>query len=72
MAEHIDVDAEITRNRMALEKIESVILSLTKKLGNETLISKAPVEVVEKEREKLAEAVGQREKIEATLEELAG
>ena len=72
MAEHIDVDAEITRNKKALEKIESVILSLTKKLGNETLISKAPVEVVEKEREKLAEAVGKREKIEATLEELAG
>ena len=72
MAEHIDVDAEIQRNKRALEKIESVILSLTKKLGNETFVSKAPVEVVEKEREKLAEAIGQREKIEATLEELAG
>jgi valyl-tRNA synthetase len=70
MAEHIDVDAEIARNKKALEKIDGVITALTKKLGNETFVSKAPADVVEKEREKLSEATSQREKILGTLGEL--
>jgi valyl-tRNA synthetase len=71
MAEHIDVEAEIARNKKALEKIDGVITALTKKLENETFVSKAPADVVEKEREKLSEATNQREKILSTLGELS-
>jgi len=55
LAEHIDVPAEITRNEKELEKIAGFIAAKEKKLSNESFVSRAPADVIAKEREQLAE-----------------
>jgi len=56
MAGLIDKAAELTRLEKEIGKLEKEITRLSGKLGNEKFISKAPAEVVEKERNRLAEA----------------
>ncbi len=69
----IDKDKEKARLEGEKEKTEKEIARLTGKLNNEGFVAKAPAEVVEKERVKLADAekklVGLRETI-AILEEV--
>jgi valyl-tRNA synthetase len=55
LAEHIDVAAEIARNEKELEKLQGHIAAKEKKLGNESFTSRAPAEVVAREREQLQE-----------------
>jgi valyl-tRNA synthetase len=54
LAEHIDIDAEIARNEKEAEKLRQQIEAKEKKLSNENFISRAPADVVQKERESLA------------------
>ena len=51
----IDKDAEIQRLDKEITKLEKVIKQSSGKLSNENYTAKAPAEVVQKERDKLAE-----------------
>lgn len=72
MAGLIDKEAELKRIDKEHEKQQKVITGLENKLGNEKFVGRAPADVVEKERAKLADAqaelallASQRVKIEA-------
>ena len=55
LAEHIDVGAEKTRLEKEKQQLIGQIASKEKQLGNENFVSRAPAEVVAKERAALAE-----------------
>ncbi|GLS26221.1 valine--tRNA ligase [Marinibactrum halimedae] len=55
MAGLIDVDAELARLQKESDKLEKEIKRLEGKLNNPKFVDKAPVEVVNKEKEKLAD-----------------
>jgi valyl-tRNA synthetase len=55
MAGLIDKDAELTRLAKQIEKLQKDLERTEAKLSNESFVSKAPVEVVDKERQKIAE-----------------
>ena len=63
MAGLIDKDAELARLTKAIEKIEKDVARTEGKLSNENFVSKAPEVVIEKERQKLAEASQQLTKL---------
>ena len=71
MAGVIDVDLELSRIEKECQKFVAEAARLDEKLSNDQFVARAPAEVVEKEREKLAaarEAIAalnvQRERIE--------
>ncbi len=57
----VDIEAEIARNEKLLENLVKQIQSKEGKLSNETFVSRAPADVVQKERDSLAELVSQRD-----------
>jgi valyl-tRNA synthetase len=57
----IDVEKEKSRISKELDEAQKYVVSLEKKLGNEQFVNNAPVDVVQKEKEKLKT---QQEKIE--------
>ena len=72
MAGLIDKDAEIARLSKAIEKLEKDVARTKGKLSNENFVSKAPEAVINKEKEKLADAestlakmIAQKAEIEA-------
>ena len=67
----IDLEKERTRLKGELERTVSLAQSARKRLENESFVARAPAEVVEREREKLASVEEQREKLERTLRALA-
>jgi valyl-tRNA synthetase len=68
LAEHIDVAAEIIRNEKEIEKLRSTIAAKEKKLSNESFTSRAPADVVAREREQLQEL---RDRLTSTTAALA-
>jgi valyl-tRNA synthetase len=52
----IDKDAELTRLRKNILKLEQEVQRLEAKLGNDNFVSRAPSAVVNKEKDKLVEA----------------
>ena len=70
MAELINVDAEIARLEKQVKKLEGDIKGLSGKLNNPGFTDKAPADVVERERGRLAEAEAQLAKIAVTVDEL--
>ncbi len=54
MAGLIDKDAELTRLEKEIQRIEKELPRIEGKLGNAAFVDKAPSEVIDKEREKLA------------------
>ncbi|MDA3851130.1 MAG: class I tRNA ligase family protein, partial [Spirochaetaceae bacterium] len=68
----IDVDKEIARMEKAIEKNDKLKKQTQGKLKNERFVSNAPAEVVEKEKEKLAEFEEVIQKMSAYLAELQG
>jgi valyl-tRNA synthetase len=64
----VDVEAESARLQKDLGKAEKELEGLEKKLGNSSFVERAPAEVVERERERAAEA---RTRIERLREGLA-
>ncbi len=66
----VDVDAEIARNEKLLENLMKQIQGKENKLSNESFVSRAPADVVQKERESLAELVSQREAADKSLRTL--
>ncbi|WP_129139219.1 valine--tRNA ligase [Modicisalibacter coralii] len=71
MADLIDKDAEIERLTKELDKQDKFIGGIEKKLGNESFVAKAPAEVVEKERAKLAEAQASRQVLAEQRDKIA-
>ena len=68
----IDVERERARLRAEIERLEGVVLSTDKKLANEAFVSRAPAEVVDKEREKVGAAREQAGKLKEKLRALEG
>ena len=70
LAELIDVDTEIDKLQRELEKLNKAIRAKRSKLGNEKFIRHAPPEIVQKEKNQLAEFEETRTKQDAILVEL--
>ena len=70
LAELIDVEAELKRNEKELARLQKLIAGKEKKLANEGFLKNAPAEVVERERESLAQLQSQRQAVQAFLEQL--
>jgi valyl-tRNA synthetase len=68
----IDISAEKARLAKEVDRIAKDIAKIEAKLGNEQFMAKAKEEVVEEQRERLAEATALRAKTEAALARLAG
>jgi valyl-tRNA synthetase len=66
----IDVPAEIAKNERELEKLRGLIAAKEKKLTNEAFTSRAPADVVAKERASLEEMIARQASIEQFLAEL--
>lgn len=70
LGKFIDVEAEIERNQKLLENLIKQIAGKQAKLGNEKFVSRAPAEVVAKEREGLVALQQQQESVASTLDKL--
>ncbi len=68
----VDLAAERTRLAKEIAAFDSDIAHVNKKLGNPNFVSRAAPEVVEEQREKLAEAEAGKAKMEAALKRLEG
>ncbi|MBZ9935499.1 valine--tRNA ligase [Mesorhizobium sp. BR1-1-16] len=68
----IDLDAERARLGKERDKASKDIAKIQAKLGNEQFVSRAPEEVIEEQRERLAEAESLVAKVDAALERLKG
>ena len=66
----INPTAELARLGKSYDKLKGQAEGIARKLGNEGFVSKAPVEVVEAEKAKLAELEGQLTAMTAQMEEL--
>ena len=66
----VDAVAEAERLMKEIGKIEKEIELFAKKLENPSFVDRAPVDVVAKEREKLAEAVAKKALLEGSLEKI--
>ena len=65
----IDREAEAARLRKTLADLDKQLASVQAKLRNESFVSRAPAEVVEQQRAREAELLGQRAAIVAVLGE---
>ena len=72
VAEFIDLAAERTRLSKEVASLGAEADKLAKKLGNPDFVARAPEEVVEENRERLAEAQTAKAKLEAALKRLGG
>src|SRR5690606_39923363 len=68
----IDLTKERERLRAELARAEAIADSARKRLGNESFVGRAPADVVQRERVKLASIDEQREKLGRTLRALEG
>ncbi|SDB42078.1 valine--tRNA ligase [Bauldia litoralis] len=66
----IDIDAERARLLREIDKIAKDVGKIEAKLANEKFMAKAPEEVIEEQRERLAEAAALKAKTEAALARL--
>ncbi len=70
LADIIDVAAETARLEKSLGKLDKEIKQISAKLGNEKFMAKAPEDVVAEQRERLASAEADREKLSKALDGL--
>jgi len=68
----VDMAAETGRIDKELAKVEADLAGLTKRLGNEAFVAKAPPEVVEKDRARVEELQGKKQKLLAHRAMLGG
>jgi valyl-tRNA synthetase len=66
----IDVDRERGRLREELDRVERLLASTTARLGSEQFVTRAPAEVVAREREKEASLRDQRDRLARKIEAL--
>jgi valyl-tRNA synthetase len=67
----IDVDAEKARLSKEIERLQGEITKAQAKLGNESFVARAPAQVVEQEKGRLATFSADLQKLEAQLQKLA-
>ncbi len=67
----IDFEKEKARLAKEIQKLETYIKQLEAKLSNEGFVSRAPKEVIDSEREKLANAIATRSKLQENLASLS-
>ncbi|MCH1927774.1 hypothetical protein L6232_23555, partial [Shewanella sp. C31] len=70
VAEFIDLTAERARLSKEVANLAADIEKTARKLGNPDFVSRAPEEVVEENRERLAEAEAAKAKLEGALARL--
>lgn len=70
LSDLIDVEVEKARLTKEIQRLEQLLDGLNKKLANVNFITKAPKEVVEREREKKAKFESDLEKLKANLASL--
>jgi len=66
----IDLDKERERLSKQRQKLEKLIASVSQKLGNEKFVGRAPAQVVETERRRLADAEAELDKVRSGLERI--
>ncbi len=66
----VDVEAEEQRLLKEIGKIDKEIEMFSKKLGSPAFVDRAPAEVVEKERLKLADVTGKKQVLEGSLDKI--
>ncbi len=71
LGEVIDIGQETARLKREIAKLDGEIDKIEKKLSNEKFISRAPVEVVDENRERLAEFAQSRDKLKEASKRLA-
>jgi valyl-tRNA synthetase len=70
VSELLDVDAEIARLTQELQKLDKDMAMSERKLSDESFLRRAPQDVVEKERTRLAESKNRKRRILENLESL--
>jgi valyl-tRNA synthetase len=68
----IDIEVERQRLQKEIDRVAGMLDGVRRKLENESFVARAPVEVVDKEREKLETFTHTVEKLEKSLEMLTG
>ena len=72
LAGMIDLEQERERLRKEIEEKEAFLASVEQKLNNEQFVTKAPDEVVERERQKKKDATAELERLQDNLADLEG
>ena len=72
LADVIDIAQEQARLKKEMDKLKGEIGKLDKKLSNDQFLAKAPSEVVEEQRERLADSQQTMDKLQTALERLGG
>ncbi|MCP4944648.1 MAG: hypothetical protein GY924_22070 [Planctomycetaceae bacterium] len=67
----IDKQAELARLQKTIQKLEQEVARIMAKLANENFVSRAPAEVVDKEKTKLADAESALASLRAQAERIA-
>ncbi|NOZ23311.1 MAG: valine--tRNA ligase [Planctomycetes bacterium] len=68
----IDFEAEKTRLHSRIEKVEKQLAIVNGKLSNENFVSKAPADIVQRERDRLAELEAQLDTLKKNYADLEG
>lgn len=68
MSDLIDKDVELARLSREVERLQKEVTRLAGKLSNEKFVSKAPSDVVEKERAKLSDTEAAKSKLEDQMD----
>jgi valyl-tRNA synthetase len=66
----IDIESERSRLRKGLDKLSSDLGKIEKRLGDDRFLSKAPADVIERERERFDEMGERMRRLKAILEDL--
>lgn len=70
LSQFIDVGAEITRNEKLLANLVKQIQGKESRLSNESFVSRAPADIIEKERQALQDLLQQRSAAEEAIDKL--
>ncbi|MBN1854663.1 MAG: class I tRNA ligase family protein [Pirellulales bacterium] len=70
VSEFLDVQTEKVRLEKERDQLENRISAIDKKLKNASFVTRAPTDVVARERARLVELTGQRQSIESALDNL--
>jgi valyl-tRNA synthetase len=70
LEQFIDVEAELSRLEKLLEQLIKQITGKESKLANENFVSRAPADVVQRERDTLSDLLDQRKSVEGDISKL--